>query len=203
MIAKIILNGEPYLDKISEEDCIVIACDKGYEYCLKKGIKPTYVVGDFDSLNYEPKDCIKYPVDKDFTDGEGALDLLKKVGADVEVIEFYNFGGGRDDHFLGNLSLLIKANNLGFFSVAKTNYTDIYYTKNNFSLRNVKNKTISLVPYLGEVNINKGEGFKYDPTGKKLSPQNTLGISNVAKDNDISLDFDGEGLFIFVVKGEI
>ena len=203
MKAKIILNGEPFLDKIDQENCIIIACDKGYEYCKEKQIKPTYVLGDFDSLGYEPSGAIKYPVDKDFTDGEGALNLLKETGLDVEVIEFYNFGGGREDHFLGNLSLLVKAKQLGFFAVAKTNYTDIYYAKNSFSLKNVKNKTISLVPYLGEVNINKGEGFKFNPTLKTLSPQNTLGISNVAIEDNILLEFDGEGLFVFVVKGEI
>jgi len=53
-----------------EENDYMIAADGGYAYLKQMGIKPNLVVGDFDSLGYEPEheNVVRHPVMKDDTD---------------------------------------------------------------------------------------------------------------------------------------
>jgi thiamine pyrophosphokinase len=78
----IIANGNIARSNIDPPaDSIVIAADGGARHCLKLGIKPQVVIGDFDSLTRDElatfeksgTKLIRYPVDKDETDLELAL----------------------------------------------------------------------------------------------------------------------------------
>lgn len=198
MKLKAFLNGEFYNGKIKNENCLVVACDGGYEYCEKNGIKVDCVMGDFDSLGYIPSKAFVFPVEKDFTDCEAVVDYALKRG-DITEIEFYNFGGKRDDHFLGNISVLALAYKKGFSVKAVTNYTEIYYTENEIKLTKVKNKTISLVPFCENANIIINEGLKYNAVGKELKVFSSLGISNVALKDEVYIKVNGK-ILIFVVK---
>ena len=71
--ATIFANGEISSDPISlYVDGTIIAADGGARHCLKLGITPQVVIGDFDSLSEEEietlSDCgtelIGYPADK-------------------------------------------------------------------------------------------------------------------------------------------
>ena len=65
----------------SDEDAILIACDGGCDILARNNIVPDLVVGDMDSISEEGLDFInnnnvfieKYPVEKDWTDSEIAL----------------------------------------------------------------------------------------------------------------------------------
>ena len=48
----------------------VIAADGGYESLMRIGVRPDLLIGDLDSLGYEPNDVeiLRYPVEKDETD---------------------------------------------------------------------------------------------------------------------------------------
>ena len=100
MLVRVFLNGEWY-KKTPEKADYTIACDGGFKYCLERSIFVDKVIGDFDSLGYEPNGSEKYSPIKDFTDGEASVELVKNIAS--EII-FYNFGGRREDHFFGNLS---------------------------------------------------------------------------------------------------
>lgn len=83
---------------------LVIAADAGYRQL--GGIKPDYVVGDFDSLGYEPKGerILRHPAEKDDTDTM----LAVKLGLSLGYSAFVLFGGvgGRLDHTLANIQTL-------------------------------------------------------------------------------------------------
>ncbi len=90
--------------KKNESD-IVIAADGGYEAALRNGIKPDYVIGDFDSLGYVPENenIIKLKPEKDFTDMYSAAEKGIELGYKSFVI--YGATGGRADHTLANYQL--------------------------------------------------------------------------------------------------
>ena len=101
---------------------IVCAADSGLDAALSAGIRPDFVVGDMDSvsdtdlLDQFPADAVEvYPQDKDCTDTELGLALLKKK--DCCPIIMVGGGEGRLDHTL-NLIKLFEGNI----------YPDFWYT---------------------------------------------------------------------------
>lgn len=91
----------------------VIAADSGLHAAEKAGIIPDLIVGDMDSLK-TPSILVKYPADhikiwpreKDYTDTELALSLMKEKGVDDVVL--VGGCGGRMDHFFALRSLFDK-----------------------------------------------------------------------------------------------
>ena len=118
----ILLNGERFSGEIDTKNSFVVCCDGAYEWATQAGIKCDVVLGDFDSLGYVPEGATVYPCEKDFTDGELALERLISEG--VSFVEIYGGSGRREDHFFGNVGLLIKAHNAGVKAVFKSDYTD-------------------------------------------------------------------------------
>lgn len=85
----------------------VYAVDGGYETLMSRGIMPTCVFGDFDSLGYVPyhPDVHVFDTHKDFTDLDLALSHAWEEGmTEVIVCDALT---ARLDHSLGNLQLLI------------------------------------------------------------------------------------------------
>jgi len=97
---------KPFLDQPD----LVIAADSGLIRCEQFGLEPDWIVGDMDSLDdlsrlsvYPQDRVVTYPVDKDYTDTELALQLAWEKGCtDVTLI---GGGGGRTDHLLAITAL--------------------------------------------------------------------------------------------------
>lgn len=87
---------------------LVIAADAGYQTCLRTGIVPDLLLGDFDSME-APADFSRVrrlPVEKDDTDTLAAL----RTGLEAGCGEFHIYGGTggkRLDHTLANLQSLL------------------------------------------------------------------------------------------------
>ena len=85
----------------------VIAADGGYLACRRAGIVPDLLVGDFDSME-EPADfpnILRLPVEKDDTDTFLAAKYALERGC--RTFHIYGGTGGRLDHTLANLQLLV------------------------------------------------------------------------------------------------
>lgn len=191
----IALNGEYSRDYIFPENAFVIACDGAYAQLIKNGVKVDCVLGDFDSLGFVPDNAIVYPKEKDLTDGEIGLETALKSGYnDIDII---NFGGKREDHFLGNLSLLMKAYSCGASATAFTNNSKIRFLSSGKTILKVKKgATVSLFTF-GGCRIDKSKGLKYVYSKTELLPTATLGISNIATDEQIELEIkSGNAFFI-------
>jgi thiamine pyrophosphokinase len=83
----------------------IAAADSGLALAEAAGLKPDWIIGDMDSLNhdrlchYPMEKIIRYPVDKNYTDTELALALLREKGCgEIWII---GGGGGRIDHLFG------------------------------------------------------------------------------------------------------
>lgn len=100
----------------SDEDTVVIACDSGTDFLASHGIIPDMVIGDMDSISDSGLEFIKknniftekYPVEKDWTDTEIALE--KSMDNDVVLICPV---AGRIDHVMANLGLVLKLKSQG------------------------------------------------------------------------------------------
>lgn len=196
----ILLNGEPYRGRIARgENDIVLAADGALAWAEGR-VKIDIAAGDFDSLGYVPERSVVYPAEKNFTDGEIALDLL--LGKGCRELEIYGGGGRREDHFFGNLQLLYAAYLRGARCVMKTEYSDIYCASGRIAFENKQGKTVSLAPVGLSAHIIHSEGLKYPLHDLTLTAGSCRGISNVVESSCAYADCDEGALFVFEIKSE-
>ena len=113
------------IDIDKKDGDLIIAADKGLEYCRKFGVAEDIVIGDFDSLGFVPEaaNVITLPVAKDDTDTSYAVKYAMEKGFDKFVI-YGATGGKRADHTFANIALLAyiaKKGGIGF--IAADGYT--------------------------------------------------------------------------------
>lgn len=196
----ILLNGEPYRGPIDGENALVYCCDGAYAWAKGK-VRIDRNIGDFDSLKetpYPPPEEI-YPAEKNFTDGEIALKKLLDAG--VDEVEIYGGGGGREDHFLGNLQLLYFAHSAGVSCKMRNNGATVIPVSGRTELGENLGKTFSVLPFGGPVHIMDYRGLKYDYP-RTLSYGECRGISNVVTGADAYLTVRGVALVI-INEGEV
>ena len=190
----ILLNGEPYAGEIDTEGAIVYCCDGAYSWA-KGRVRIDKNVGDFDSLNetpYPPPEEI-YPAEKDFTDGEIAL--IKLINEGIDELEIYGGGGGREDHFIGNLHLLYRAYAAGIACRMINNNSVIFPAEGRIALDGICGATLSVLPFGGELHIIESAGLKYSYP-KVIGYGECRGISNVAQSDKAHLTVKGCALVI-------
>lgn len=93
------------LVKPIEKDDYILAADGGLVHTRALGLTPNCILGDFDSLGYEPDDSTVFPVEKDDTDAM----LAVKRGLELGYRDFLLYGsldGPRLDHTVANFSTL-------------------------------------------------------------------------------------------------
>ena len=188
----IILNT-PSLTRLPKDEDIIICADGGAKYVDS----PDYLLGDMDSLNVmnNAKNTIVLPTHKDVSDGEFAIRFaIEKF--QPESIHIYGISGGRVDHILGNLSLLALANKLGYNAYGHDDKQDIYFTNTKLSFKAKENDTISIVPFSGDAVVS-ATGLEYPLNNLTLPITTTLGISNVAMEEDITISVLSGSVFVF------
>ena len=180
MIGIMLLNGQPPKQVDLPKDSFVICCDGAYTWAKKQNIGIDLLVGDFDSLGYVPDDCktIKYPIEKNETDGEIALTLFKDKGC--EMVFVYGAFGKRTDHFLGNLALLGLGKEMGIDVVLMGDEEKISLGSGLVKFKPQKKGTISLVPYGDSTHIINSKGLEYPLDDLVLKRSDTRGISNLS-----------------------
>ena len=190
----LLLNGEPYPGNINADGAVVYCCDGAYSWA-KGRVRIDKNIGDFDSLAEvpypEPEEV--YPAKKDYTDGEIAL--KKMLSSGVDEIEIYGGGGGREDHFLGNLHLLYSAHSAGAKCKLITQNSIIFPASGKINFGEYKEKTISVLPFGGSLHIMNSRGLKYSypPT---IAYGECRGISNIVEEKDAYLTVKGVALVI-------
>ena len=194
MKAILLLNGEPYKGEIEAQGKTVYCCDGAYSWAKNK-VKIDKNIGDFDSLNETPNPPPEeiYPSEKDCTDGEIAMKKLIEAGA--ESITVYGGGGGREDHFLGNLQLLYLGHMSGVICEMVTNSSLIFPVDGKIFLGKYRGQTFSVLPFGGPSHIISYRGLKY-PYPEQITYGNCRGISNIVTDEDAYLQVDGLVLVI-------
>ena len=191
-----IFSGGPFENVQIEDFTVLICADKGYLYARNLGLKPNFVLGDFDSLGFVPDGAETYSVDKDLSDLELAID--KAVSLKASEIDMYFCVGGQIDHELFNVSLLNKCKQNGIRGRILTQNQVIElidYTDNHKVFTCKEKGRVSLVPYTDEVSFIGSDGLKYDLKGVKSYRGKTLTLSNRATGSTFIVEIkDGSAL---------
>lgn len=183
--AVIVLGGDPIGHSALEElpqQRWVIAADSGLDHAARIGLRVDFVVGDMDSVsaaNLEahvgPID--RYPVDKDATDFELALD---RAAATPNISRIIVLGGtgGRIDHFLANASVIASPRYAAHDIEWSSPMGDVIVVRDHVQLHGVPGQTVSLIPVGGSVDGTTTSGLTWNLTDDRLAFGSTLGVSN-------------------------
>lgn len=197
--AALILNGKSITGPIVGEE--IICADGGYNLAVSYGLKPDYIIGDFDSVkeDYDHSiSCVRFTSEKEKTDGE--LAVLFAANKGCKKLHVYGADGGRMDHVISNLNLLHIGAKVGVRVTLHTESAIIYLANCTFELPVTVGDIISIVPFSERVHINSTKGLKYEIKNTSLRKGTTLGISNVATSDSIMIDVsEGEAL-VFKIR---
>lgn len=211
MQALIVLGGDApgraLLESCMRDADLVIAADSGLAAFDAAGLEPDLLVGDMDSV---PADVLeKYAgripehrlnCIKDDTDGVDALDMAIARGA--EKITLLGALGGRLDHALANVMLLVRAHRKGAKAEILSESVRISRVDGYASLSGAKGDTVSLLP-LGRAEGVTLKGFFYPLDQAALESDYPLGISNVVTDDQAEIKADSGDLILFHYYGGI
>ena len=92
------------LEPVAADD-LVIAADGGFRHTEALGLQPQVILGDFDSLGYEPGGANVFPVEKDDTDAMLAVRRGLSLGCDRFLL-YGSLDGPRLDHTVANFQTL-------------------------------------------------------------------------------------------------
>lgn len=191
------------------EHAEIICVDKGLESIRKIGRKPDYIIGDFDSANpsqvleWEESFCgeeekfIRLNPVKDETDTHAAILFALQHGA--ETIYIFGAMGGRMDHFLGNVNLLMIPLKQGVEAYLVDEQNRICLKDQGFTITREEcfGTYISFLPMTEKVTHVTMRGFRYEVEDITMTIGTSLGISNEVAKDSAAIEWE-DGIFIVV-----
>lgn len=190
----LVLNA-PELDTEVKEDAI-IAADGGYRHVEGKNV--IAVIGDLDTLKRIPENVklIRYPVEKNATDGELAIEYAASRG--ITELNVYGGLGGKPEHVAGNLNLLAFAFGKGIRAKLVSKEYTVYYAAGEFRVAVTKGAVVSVFAHGGAALVDRSEGLYYPLEDLTLTPSSSRGISNVATADEIAFEVKRGAVLVFV-----
>ena len=159
---------------------VKVAADSGLELALGLGIEPDLVVGDMDSISdpsllarFPPERVLRFPADKDETDTEIGLRILRERGCGE--ITIVGGGGGRLDHLLGIVSLFEREDPPRRWI---TNEADVRLIDGMAEFRGWEGAIVSLFPLGLRAARMRSEGLRWSLDGLEFK-RGQGGISNL------------------------
>lgn len=168
----------PLAKSYLRDDDFAVYCDCGLRHREGLGIAPGLIVGDFDS--HEKPSCdtetIVLPTVKDDTDTAYAVKEALARGYD----DFLLLGvcGGRLDHTLGNLSLLLALNRLGKTALALDDYSEISAIGREVSFVEDKFAFFSILAFGSDATGVTIRNAKFPLENGEIKADFPLGVSN-------------------------
>ncbi|MBN2538507.1 MAG: thiamine diphosphokinase [Deltaproteobacteria bacterium] len=172
-------------DEIRSVGDPVIICADGAAQRLKElDIVPDFIVGDMDSVDedtlryFETKGSriIRHPADKDETDTQLALECAFEMNPDG--IRIFGALGGRVDHMLANISLLVLCAKRGIDARIIDKQCELFVIDDLCVIDGKEGETVSLLPLSSKVSGIQLEGFRYPLTDAVMEIGVPYGISN-------------------------
>lgn len=201
----------------------IIAADGGYKHLEDCEAVPNLAIGDFDSLGYVPKEdkicsvqlktdvdnktlkplrVMQYPVNKDKSDLELAID--EAIAQKPNLIMVYGALGKRLDHTISTTQMLSHCSdyNIGIFCIGSDYSCVVVKGPSEFGLGipNKPNcdKTISVFSLTDVSLIEQSQGLKWQYVNTALTSSMSLGVSNEINSNQVKLKVkQGKVLMVF------
>jgi thiamine pyrophosphokinase len=202
--AVLFANGEFNISEkimeIIDQAEFLMAVDGGYNHMERLGLTPDVIVGDLDSINLDDTNELenkgieikKYPVHKDETDLELAVDHILNSG--YEKINILGATGGRTDHFLGTILLFSNPKYQDKEIKIWTDQEEIFYCKNDQAITGNQGDLISLIPISDQVMGISTQGLLYPLKNEPLVRWKSRGISNRMSEFDVKIHFKAGSL---------
>lgn len=173
------------LDALLRGVDLLICADGGLRAARSLRIRPHVAIGDFDSaspalLRWAARSgtrIITHPAEKDKTDTELALDFAAAAG--VRTVDFLGALGGRLDHELANVALLLRAKTAGVTMRIRDGGTMGCLAARRTALSARIGDVVSLLPLSRRVTGVSTSGLRYPLRRATLAEGSTLGVSNV------------------------
>ena len=182
----------------------IIAVDGGLEKLDKINIKPTHIIGDFDTIsdeilkkyNERSIEITKLNPEKDYSDTHMAL----KLAIELKSEEIYILGalGKRMDHAIANIHILKETldNKIKCKIINEKNEIQLI-SKGIKNIKKSNYKYISFFPLTTEVTGITLTGFKYPLSNTNLSIGHSIGVSNEIIAENASIEIK-DGILIMI-----
>lgn len=201
------LKGQPPFDDI-------IAADKGAAFCLRAGLCPALLVGDFDTLPGETLELFRreqipirqFRPEKDFTDMEialsAAMEYLRTSGGGEGRAVILGGTGTRLDHVLGTLYAVAGVRKELDCEIVDSHNRIRMLLPGEYTIRREElyGKYVSFLPIGGEAQGVTLQGFRYPVQNAVLTPWNSLGVSNELAGDVGTVAFTGGRLAFFQTR---
>ncbi len=184
----------------------IIGVDSGLEFLYRNDVKPTHIVGDFDSVSPEVigfyKEKATIPIQefnpvKDATDTEIAVRLAIELGVNA----FWVLGatGTRLDHVVGNIQILKMAldRDVKAWIVDAHNRISLWKEEIRLEREFAFGKYFSLFPFGEEVKNVSIEGAKYPLNNYHMTNNESRCVSNEYKENEVVITFS-DGIVVLM-----
>ena len=179
----------------------VIAVDGGANHLEGLQLKPSLLVGDFDSIDDDIYKCYenvkreRYPSEKDFTDSELAFEIIKNEAPDL--VHIIGFWGSRWDHSLSNLMLLVKYKTIDIIMMDENN--EAMYCHKNTTIKKKKGHFLSLIPFnnISQLTIKQ---VKYPLDKKNIQWPSSLTLSNEILGEEATIEYQSGDIAVIISK---
>ena len=195
---------EHVTDSAIEAGDRIICVDRGLEHCLAAGLKPTLLIGDFDSVDagvLEQPDLAQvprhvYPPAKAASDLELALQLLAEEP--VSRVTILGVSGGRTDHMLFNWSLpALRHWPFTMVLLDGTTFCHVLQGRDECLLETSRGQTVSLLAKSQATGVTT-RGLRYALKDATLEVGSTLGLSNEVDDTQVNIGIASGTLLVMI-----
>src|SRR5699024_9755080 len=187
-----------------EEVDVWIGVDRGAYVLAKSEIEMDVAVGDFDSVTEEERMILEthsatlniYPREKNETDLEIALEKAFEIKA--HTIYLFGVTGGRMDHTMINIQLLLRINEQKMKGVIidKWNRIELAEAGRHTVKQEDSYPYVSFIPLTEKIEQLTLEGFAYHLDNFQLRWGSTRCVSNEIIDKTASVSFESGKLLI-------
>jgi thiamine pyrophosphokinase len=199
------LSNPVKVEQIARACDLLIAADGGAKYFVDLGLTPNVIIGDMDSVdsdrwkNNRGIEHIRYPIEKDKTDAEVAVEYALEHGCEQVILVAAT--GGRLDHTLGNVALL--AGHPGRVALFDGTSTLIAVDKSEKCILHGQVGTrVSLIPYGHSSSKVRTKGLKFALRDECLSSA-THGLSNELSQTETCLCVSNGVLLVYIENEDI
>ena len=172
------INNYDYIRGRLCADDYIVFCDSGLRHLEPLQVKPSLIVGDFDSHDNPHLDVetIVLPCEKDDTDTVFAVKEAIKRGFD----DFLLIGvvGARLDHTLGNVSILLYLDSFGKKGIIIDDYSEMEIVSNEPAYIEDSYAFFSLLNVSGTAKGITIENAKYLLNNAEITCEYQYGVSN-------------------------
>lgn len=199
----VVIGGAPIknyelLRKALRADDFYIFCDSGLRHRDGLGVRPNLIVGDFDSHENPdlPIETIVLPCEKDDTDTVFAVkEALSRGFRDFLLLGVV---GGRLDHTLGNVSVLLMLDSHGAKAVIADDFSEMQIVSHDTVCIDESFKFFSLLNISGTASGITIKNAKYPLENAEITCEYQYGISNEVLPGKTASVSVGEGRLLLI-----